>query len=111
MTVDGRPFSSEGYERAKNILKTKYGKPMEVANAHIQNLIKLGTIHGAYPAKVHEFHNKLLTSAQALETLGKLQNVKGYVRLTWTSCLALEQILCVRMTTGRIGGLLSWWNL
>ena len=33
-TVDGLPFTSEGYVRAKNILKTKYGRPSEVANAH-----------------------------------------------------------------------------
>ena len=29
------PFTSEGYTRAKNILLTKYGKPSEVANAHV----------------------------------------------------------------------------
>ena len=25
-SIDGLPFSSEGYERAKNILKSNYGK-------------------------------------------------------------------------------------
>ena len=35
MSIDGLPFTSEGYERAKNILKTKYGKPSEVSNAHV----------------------------------------------------------------------------
>ena len=34
--IDGLPFNREGYTRAKNILMTKYGKPSEVANAHIQ---------------------------------------------------------------------------
>ena len=34
-TIDGLPFTSEGYARAKNILKTKYARPSEVANAHI----------------------------------------------------------------------------
>ena len=81
VTNDGLPFSSEGYQRAKSILKAKYGKSTEVANAHIQNLMKLGTVHGVNPVKVHDFYSKLLTSVQALETLGKLQDVKGYVRL------------------------------
>ena len=33
--VDGLPYNTEGYERAKAILTAKYGKPSEVANAHI----------------------------------------------------------------------------
>ena len=56
--VDGLPFTTEGYERAKHILKTKYGKPSEVANAHMQCIIGLSTIHGVDPAKIHEFHEK-----------------------------------------------------
>ena len=35
--IDGLPFSSEGYERAKNILKSKYGETSEVVNAYVQN--------------------------------------------------------------------------
>ena len=31
--IDGLPFSSEGYERAKNILRNKYGKTSEIVNA------------------------------------------------------------------------------
>ena len=36
--ADGLPFTTEGYERAKNILRSKYGKYSEVANAHIHSL-------------------------------------------------------------------------
>ena len=32
VNVDGLPFNSEGYERAKKILKTKYGKTSEIIN-------------------------------------------------------------------------------
>ena len=80
MSIDGLPFSSEGYERAKNILKTKYGRPSEVANAHIQCLIGLQTVHGTQPWKIHDFHDKLVINVQALETMGKLVEVNGYVR-------------------------------
>ena len=34
-SVDGLPYNSEGYERAKCILRTKYRKATEVANAHM----------------------------------------------------------------------------
>lgn len=33
--IDGLPFSTEGYERAKNILKSTYGKDSEVVNAYV----------------------------------------------------------------------------
>ena len=33
-------------------LKTKYGKFSEVANAHMQCIIGLSTIHGVDPAKI-----------------------------------------------------------
>ena len=34
--IDGLPFNSKGYTPANNIVMTKYGKPREIANAHIQ---------------------------------------------------------------------------
>ena len=38
LLIDGLPWNTEGYERAKNILPSKSGKPSELANAHIQNI-------------------------------------------------------------------------
>ena len=72
----------EGYERAENILKSKYGKNSEVINAYVQNIIGLPTIPGSQPYKIHAFYETLLTSVQSLETLGKLTEVSGYVRMT-----------------------------
>ena len=80
--IDGLPFSSEGYERAKNILKRKYGKPSEVVNAHVENIMSLPTINGFQPNKINEFYEKLLFKVHSLETMGKLQEVNGYVRMT-----------------------------
>ena len=76
------PFTTEGYERAKNILKSKYGKDSEVINAYVQNIIGLPTVTGSQPNKIHEFYETLVTSVQSLETLGKLTQVSGYVRMT-----------------------------
>jgi chromosome segregation ATPase len=38
-TIDGLPFTTEGYERAKNILKTKYGKTSEIVNAYVLSIL------------------------------------------------------------------------
>ena len=80
--VDELPFTTEGYQRAKNILKSKYGKDSEVANAHIQSLISLPKITSSHPNKINKFYEKLVTHVQALDTMGKLKEIKGYVRLT-----------------------------
>lgn len=36
--IDGLPFTTEGYQRAKNILKSKYGQMCEIVNAYVQNI-------------------------------------------------------------------------
>jgi len=82
VAIDGLPFTTEGYERARNILKSRYGKTSEIINAYVQNIMSLPTIHGSHPAKVHEFYEKLMANVQSLETLGKLKEVNGYVRTT-----------------------------
>ncbi|PFX32660.1 hypothetical protein AWC38_SpisGene2462 [Stylophora pistillata] len=80
--IDGLPYNTEGYERAKAILTAKYGKPSEVANAHIQRIIALPTVQGSQPAKVHDFYGKLATNVQALDTMRKIKEINGYVRVT-----------------------------
>lgn len=81
-TIDGLPFTSEGYTRAKNIQKTKYGRPSEVANAHVQSIMGLPVITGTNPARICEFYEKLVTNIQTLESMGKEKEIRGYVRLT-----------------------------
>ena len=80
--IDGLPFTVEGYERAKSILKSKYGKPCEIVHAYVQNIMSLPTISGNQPKRVHEFHETLVYNVQSLETLGKLRDINGYVRTT-----------------------------
>ena len=78
--IDGLPFSTEGYERAKNILKSEYGKTSEIINAYVTNIMGLPTILGGNPQEVDMFYKKLLYNVQSLETLGKLREVSGNVR-------------------------------
>ena len=51
--IDSLPFTVEGYERAKSILKSKYGKPCEIVHAYVQNIMSLPTISGNQPKRVH----------------------------------------------------------
>ena len=82
MLIDGLPFTSEGYARAKSILTSRYGKPSEVAAAHIHCITSLPVISNCNPNRIQEFYEKLTISVQALETMKKLKDIKGYVRLT-----------------------------
>ena len=68
--------------KSLDIWVSKYGKDSEVINAYVQNIIGLPTVTGSQPNKIHEFYETLITSVQSLETLGKLIQVSGYVRMT-----------------------------
>ena len=79
-SIEGLPFSSEGYERAKIILSTKFGQTAEVVNAFVQKIMNLPTVHGINPNKIYEFFENLVPSVQSLETMGRLADIKGYTR-------------------------------
>lgn len=78
--IDGLPFSTEGYERDKNILQSEYGKTSEIVYAYVNNIMGLPTFMGENPREVEEFYKRLLYNVQSLETLGKLRDVAGNVR-------------------------------
>ena len=71
-TIDGLPFTTEGYERAKSILKSEYGKVSEIVNTYISNIMALPVITSSCPKKIDDFYNTLRYNVQSLETLGKL---------------------------------------
>ena len=71
LLIDSLHFTSEGCTRAKNVFLTKYGKPSEVANAHVRNIMSLPQIKNANPENIHDFSEKLLCSVKALDTMGK----------------------------------------
>lgn len=79
-TIDGLPFNSEGYKRAKNILKSNYGKTSEIVRAYIDNISALPVISGSKPNEIHKFWQTLNYNVQALETLGKLSGCLSMVR-------------------------------
>ena len=81
-TIEGLPFTTKGHERAKNILKTKYGKESEIVNTHLTYIMSLPVIYGSNPNKILEFSETLSPNLQALETMGRIKEVNGYVRMT-----------------------------
>ena len=78
--IEGLPFTTEGYQRPKNVLESEYGKTSEIVNTHVQNIMGLPVITVTDPVKVHDFYKSLLYNTQALETLRKLGKVIGFTR-------------------------------
>ena len=74
-SVEGLPFSSEGYNRAKAILMEKYGEDSEIIKAHSQQIFDLPFIPNQNSHRIHEFCDKLTFSVQSLQTMGKLDIV------------------------------------
>lgn len=79
--IDGLPFNDEGYTNAKAILVAEYGNESDIINAYTRNIIDLPVINDIHSRKIKEFYKKLRFNVQSLETLGKLDAVKGNVRL------------------------------
>ena len=50
-TINGLPFTAEGYNRAKSILMDRYGKESEIVKAYVQNILDLPRIKGTNPQK------------------------------------------------------------
>ena len=71
--IDGLPLITEGYERAKHILKGEYGKLSEIINAYVQNILDLPVINCTDPAEINNLYKTLLFNVQSLETLGKVE--------------------------------------
>ena len=81
-SIDGLPFTADGYERAKGILCECYGNSSEVEKAYVGDILDLPKISGNQPRKIHQFYERLLYDVQSLETMGKLSEINGNVALT-----------------------------
>ena len=76
----GLPHSVDGYEEAKKILVSTYGKDSKVHKAlikEIENLHQITNIHKT--ASIHEFYNKLSRTVRTLATLKKLDSAQSTV--------------------------------
>ena len=53
--IDGLPFTTEGYQRAKNIFEANHGKTSTIIRSYIDNIQNLPVVTGTNPAKIHKF--------------------------------------------------------
>ena len=81
-SIDGLPFTAEGYKKAKDILIERFGNISEVVKAYVKDILELPNISGNHPRKIHRFYDRLVHDVQSLETMGKLSEVNGNVSLT-----------------------------
>ena len=91
--IDGLPFTSEGYSRAKYYLpiKSLYYLVTEIAVAHIQCIISLPAIRNSYPNQMHDISEKLMISVQAHGTLNKLKEI-GKVDLRYVAGIRTDLV-------------------
>ena len=47
--IDGLPLTPEGYEKAKGILKERYGNDGEVEKAYVKDILELPKVSGSQP--------------------------------------------------------------
>ena len=80
--IEPLPFTPVGYNRAKAILKEKYGKESEIVKAYSKEILDLPHVSSSSPKKISEFSEKLTYCVQSLQTLKKLDDVKGLTALT-----------------------------
>ena len=52
--IDGLPFTTEGYQRAKNILESKNGQMSDIVNAPVQNIMALPVITGSHELPIRD---------------------------------------------------------
>ena len=81
--IAGLPFTEEGYVKAKQLLKEKYGKTSEIVHAHGQQISNLPVIRSTTDLKqIHQFCRTLNISVNSLKTLRKLDTTEILVHQT-----------------------------
>lgn len=86
-----------GLCQAKWIVLGKFGKPVIVENAHIRCTTSSLVIKGSIPILYIISKKKLSLSVQALDTMKKVGEINGYVRMTLVDKLSDIRVDLVRL--------------
>ena len=97
--IEALPFTAEGYNRTKSILKEKFGKDSEIIKAYTKVILELPTLTSTNPKAISDFSEKLTYCVQALQTLNKLKQVNRATLVT----LGFVGTLSVQTRNGRNG--------
>ena len=89
-SIDSLPFTTEGYKRAKNILKMRFGNESKIVNAYVSKIMSLPMTYRANPNKVWEFYEILcmngLAHGYVKMTLNKLEGIRRDLVRTEDEC-------------------------
>ena len=80
--IDGLPFMSEGYAKARDLLQKRYGQTSEVVSAYVRAILELPTVKER-DVKIHSFYETLLFNVESLQTLESLEKLNAAVRFTF----------------------------
>ena len=69
-SIAGLPFTPEGNEKAKSILKEWYGNDSEEEKAYVKDILELPKVSGSQPQNIHQFYERLLYNVQSLKPSG-----------------------------------------
>ena len=75
--IDCLLFTGEGYKRTRKYLEEKYGHSSEVAGSYITNILEWPFISERNVPKIHRSYERVLFNVESLETLRKLDTIKG----------------------------------
>ena len=103
----GLPHTVEGYQEAKRILQTTYGKDFKVHKALIKEMESLHSITDIRRLdRVHEFYNKLSRVVRTLSTMDKLLSAQSAVYTLMDKLGPVRAIFFLRPLQD--GGQLPW---
>ena len=76
-----------------------------MGTAHIQCITSVPVLSNLNPNNNHKFYEKLIVSVQALDTMNKSRNIKGYVRHT------LDRLPGIRANLFRLDDEWQEWDI
>lgn len=103
----GLPYTEEGYKKAKEVLKAKYGVTSNIIQAHGKQIMNLPVITSVNQKKIHEFYLLLNVNVNSLRTLGKLDTAEILVRETLDKLGPIKADLTRTDPNGKSGGLMT----
>ena len=93
--IDGLPFTSEGYAKARDLLQKRYGQTSEVVSAYVRAILELPTVKERDVVKIHSFYETLLFNVESLQTLESLEKLDAAVRFTFDKLEVIKSELAM----------------
>ena len=93
--IDGLPFTEEGYDKAKDLLVTRFGNTAEVVGSYVRNILELPIVKERDVKRIHEFYERLQFNVESLQTLKSLSKLDAAVRFTLDKLQVIKNELAI----------------